>query len=56
MLIIKFLVYKDYFRITFCLDLICNKDIKDYRFVCVGVEFLAFNVLLHTLSKKDTGY
>ena len=32
----------------FCSDLMCNKDIKGYKFVCVGVEVLAFNVLMHT--------
>ena len=26
----------------------CIKDIKCYKFVCVWVEFLAFNVSLHT--------
>ena len=47
---------KDYFRITFCSsDLICNKDIKDNKFVCMGVECLAFSILLHTKSaqKRD---
>ena len=43
---------KYYFRITFCSDLMCNKDIKGYKFVCVGVKFLAFNVLLHTNSEQ----
>ena len=26
----------------------CNRDIEGQKFVCVGVKFLAFNVLLHT--------
>ena len=38
---------KCYFLITFCSDLMCNKDI-----VWVGVEFLAFNVFLHTKSEE----
>ena len=37
-----------YFRVTFCSHLICNNNIKDKKFVCVGVEFLAFNILLNT--------
>ena len=40
-------MYKDYFRITFCSDLMCSRGIKDY-----GVEFIAFNVLLHTKSEQ----
>ena len=32
----------------FCSDLMCNKDIKGYKFVCLGFEVLAFNVLMHT--------
>ena len=39
---------KDYFRITFCLNLIFNKDVKGQKIACVGVEFVAFNVLFHT--------
>ena len=30
----------------------CNKDIESYKFMCVGVIFLAFNVLLHTKSEQ----
>ena len=30
----------------------CNKDIKSYNFVCVGVKFLAFIILLHTKNKQ----
>ena len=41
-----------YFCITFCSDQMYNKDIKDYKFVCVEVEFLAFNVLFHTKSAQ----
>ena len=29
-----------------------DKDIKGYKFMFVGVEFLAFNVLLHTRSDQ----
>ena len=29
-----------------------NRDIKGQKVVCVGVEFLAFNVLLHTKFKQ----
>ena len=43
---------KDYFRITFSLDLMCNKDIKGQKFMCLGVEFLAYNVLLRTKSEQ----
>ena len=39
---------KDYFRS----DLMCNRDIKGQKFVYFGVEFLPFNVLLHTKSKQ----
>ena len=28
------------------------KFIKGYKFVCVGVKFLAFNVLLHSKSEQ----
>ena len=43
---------KYYFRITFCSDLICNKILM-VRNLCVGVEFLTINVLLHpNLIKK----
>ena len=28
----------------------CNKDIKGYKFIGVGVDFIAFNVLLYTKS------
>ena len=31
----------------------CNKDIKDYKFLCVGVEFLASYFLLHTKSQQN---
>ena len=41
-----------YFCNTFCLDLMCNKDIKGRKFVCLGVQFLAFSVLLHTKSEQ----
>ena len=37
---------KEYFRISFCLDLMRKRDIIEFNFVCVGVEFLDFNVLL----------
>ena len=37
---------------TFGSDLICNTDIKGKKFVCVGVDFLAFNVLLHIKSEQ----
>ena len=39
---------KDYFRITFCSDLMRKRDIIiiELNFVCVWVEFLDFNVLL----------
>ena len=30
----------------------CNWDIKGKKFVCVGVEFVAFNVLVHTKSEQ----
>ena len=43
-------IRKDYFRITFCLDLMCDKNINGYKFVCVLVEFLAFKSL--NLNKK----
>ena len=43
---------KDYFRITFCLDSMCKTDIKGWKFVCVYVEFLAFNVLLRIKSEQ----
>ena len=33
-------------------DLMGNKDITGYKFLCVGVEFLAFNVSLHTKSEQ----
>ena len=39
---------KDYFCIPFCSNLMCNIGI----FVSVKVEFLAFNVLLHTKSEQ----
>ena len=29
-----------------------NKEITVYKFVCVGVEFLAFNVLLRSKSEQ----
>ena len=42
-----------YFRFTFCLDLMFNKDIIDWKFVCVGTKFLDVNVvLLHTKSEQ----
>ena len=37
---------KYYFRITFCSNLMLNRDINGLKLVCVGVEFLAFNILL----------
>ena len=43
---------KDYFLLSFCSELVCNKDIKGYKFVRARVEFLAFNVLLHTKSEQ----
>ena len=43
---------KKYFHITFYLVLMCNRDNKDYKFLCVGVEFIAFNVSLHTKSEQ----
>ena len=46
------LTKKDYFRTTFCLYLMCIKDIKRWKFVCVGVECIAFNVLMHTKSEQ----
>ena len=46
--LIKAIGMKDYFCITFCSNLMYNKDIKGYKFVCVGV----FNVLLHTKSEQ----
>ena len=45
-------IVKNYFRITFCSDLMHNKDIKGYKFVCEGVKFLAFIVLLRIKSKQ----
>ena len=45
-----------YFRITICSDLMCNKDIKGQKFVCVGVEFQAsienrfFDINMYTLK------
>ena len=39
-------------HITLSLDLMCNNDIKGQKFVCLGVGFLAFNVLLHTKSEQ----
>ena len=33
----------------------CNKDNKGWKFVCMGVEFLAFNVLKLKLRKSKTG-
>ena len=41
-----------YFRITFCSDLMGNRDIIGLKFVCVGDEFLAFNVLLRIKSEQ----
>ena len=35
-----------------CSDFLCNRDIKGKKFVCVGVEFLAFNVLLLIRSEE----
>ena len=32
--------------------LMCNMDIKGQKFVCMGVNYLAFNVLLHTKSEQ----
>ena len=41
----------DYFRTTFCSDLMCNKILKVINSL-VGVEFLTFNVLLRTKSEQ----
>ena len=30
----------------------CNSDIKGWKFVCMGVEYKTFNVLLHTKSEQ----
>ena len=30
----------------------CNKDIEGQKFVCVGVKFLAYNVLLNTMFEQ----
>ena len=49
---IKLIERKDYFRITLCSDLMYNRDIKGYKFVCVRVEDLAFDVSLHTKSEQ----
>ena len=32
--------------------MICNRDVKGYKFVFVGVEFLAFDVLFHNISEQ----
>ena len=45
-------IKKDYFCITFCMYLMRKMDINVQKFVCVGVKFLAFNVLLRIESEK----
>ena len=49
---IKLNMYIDYFRFTFCSNLMRNTDINVWKFMCVGVEFLACNVLVHTRSEQ----
>ena len=41
--------YPNYFRITFCSDLMRKRDIDGWKFVCVGVEILVFSVLLKVI-------
>ena len=43
---------KDYLRITFFSDLIRIRDIKGEKLVCVGIEFLAFDVILRIKSEQ----
>ena len=43
---------KNYFCITICSELMCNKDIKGQKSLCVRVKFLAFNVLINPKSKQ----
>ena len=40
------------FSYNFFSDLMYNKDVKGWKFVCVGVEFLAYSVLFHTRSEQ----
>ena len=48
-------IRKDYFCFTYCQDLMCKKDIKGQKLMCVGVGFQAFNVLLYTKSEQVIG-
>ena len=43
---------KDYFRIIFCSDSMSNSNIKGSKLMCLGVEFIAFNVLLRIKSEQ----
>ena len=43
---------KHYFRTTFSSGMMGNRDIKGYKFVCVGIKFLAFSVLLRIKSEQ----
>ena len=45
---------KYYFRIKFCSDLMCNRDIKGWKFVCVGSNFEPLMSYLYTKYEQKS--